>query len=125
MEQITVRLQADTLDEIEAEAEDSGQSRSDYIRDVLRSRHDSDADVERMRERIEELETETEKLEAELREVRSDRNELKGELRAKQEHINSLESTRAENQQNIQQAVRGSVIDRVRSALGSGSQEEE
>jgi len=121
MEQITVRLQADTLAEIEGEADEQGQSRSDYIRDVLGSRNESEADVERMREEIDRLEREVTELERELRAVRSDRDELRGELRAKQDHIASLESTRAENQQIIQQAVSGSVIDRVRSALGSGS----
>jgi chromosome segregation ATPase len=124
MEQITVRLQADTLAEIESEADEQGQSRSDYIRDVLGSRNESAADVEGMREEIDRLEREVAELERELRAVRSDRDELRGELRAKQDHIASLESTRAENQQIIQQAVSGSVIDRVRSALGSGSDED-
>lgn len=52
MRQITIRLREDTIEELEAEAEDAGVSRSEHVRDVIASR----ADVERLRDRIETLE---------------------------------------------------------------------
>lgn len=48
MEQITVRLPGELLAELEAEADEAGVSRSEYIRDVLRTREHTDA----LRDRI-------------------------------------------------------------------------
>jgi len=63
MEQITVRIPADELEELEAEADEHGVSRSEHIRDTLESRHEHDADtaeheaeVERLRDEVAELE---------------------------------------------------------------------
>lgn len=133
MEQITIRLPEDVLDEIEGEADERGQSRSEYLRDVVGSRHESEADVERMRERIEALEEQIEALEAELADERAERNRLAGKveakdetIQAKDEHIDSVESTVYEQQQAMQAALSGGrgVFGRIRSALGSGSEQD-
>lgn len=42
MENVTVRVHVRTLAEIEREAADAGQSRSEYIRECLRNRHADD-----------------------------------------------------------------------------------
>jgi len=52
MEQITLRLPEELLDDLDSEAEDRGISRSEHIRNVLESRRD----VDRLRARIDELE---------------------------------------------------------------------
>lgn len=65
MRQITLRVPEDVLDEIEAEAEADGVTRSERIRDILRTRSEH-AEHE---ERIDELETTLERLKREKRMV--------------------------------------------------------
>lgn len=55
MEQITVRLEPDVIAELDEEAADRGDSRAEYIRHVIDSRHD-----------VEELQTEVDRLHREL-----------------------------------------------------------
>jgi hypothetical protein len=54
MEPITLRLPADTLESLEEEATEHGVTRSEYIRTTLADRDD----VERLRQRVTELEEE-------------------------------------------------------------------
>lgn len=52
MQQITVRLDEDTIESLEDEANERGESRSEYLRDVIASRHEVDelrTEVENMR----------------------------------------------------------------------------
>ena len=133
MKQITVRLRENTLENIEAEADDRGLSRSEYLRDVIDSRNTADADVDGMRDRIDELEDELNDLRDELADERSRADRLAGRLdekdntiESKEDHIESLESTVYEQQQAMTAAVTQStgVFGRIRSALGSGDEEE-
>jgi len=62
MEQITIRLPEDLLDDLETEAEEADVSRSEYIRDALRTREDT----ERLRERLESREDRIDELEEQL-----------------------------------------------------------
>lgn len=62
MQQITLRLPEDLLDELEQEAENTGVSRSEYIRDVLGTR----ANTEELRQRLEAREARIEELERQL-----------------------------------------------------------
>jgi Arc/MetJ-type ribon-helix-helix transcriptional regulator len=64
MEQITIRLPEDLLDDLETEAEEADVSRSEYIRDALRTREDT----ERLRERLESREDRIDELERQLAE---------------------------------------------------------
>lgn len=68
MEQITVRLSSELLEEIEAEANEHDVSRSEYVRDTLESRNEHG-----------ELQTEVERLRREKRQIleqREEKNEL-------------------------------------------------
>jgi hypothetical protein len=52
MEQTTLRLPADLLEDLDEEAEEHGVSRSEYVRDILASRHEHErlrTEVERLR----------------------------------------------------------------------------
>ena len=62
MQQITVRLPDDLLDELETEAEDAGVSRSEHVRDVLGTRENTDD----LRERLEAKEARIQELEQQL-----------------------------------------------------------
>lgn len=62
MEQITVRLPSDLLDGLDEEAEENGVSRSEYIRDVLRTREHT----AELRDRIQQKEARIDQLEEQL-----------------------------------------------------------
>jgi len=98
MEQITVRIPADELEELEAEAAEHGVSRSEHIRDTLESRHEHDADtaeheaeVERLRDEVAELERDVERLQKEKRLILEERDE-------KQELVRYVEDERSAEQ---------------------------
>lgn len=61
MDSITLRLQADTIESLEEEANEHGVSRSEYIRDLIRSRDE----YKRLREQYEALREEHERLQTE------------------------------------------------------------
>lgn len=78
MEQITLRIQEDTLESLEDEAAEHGISRSEHVRDVLESRNEHgantgehEANTDELREEIHELEQELERREALLEDLRS------------------------------------------------------
>lgn len=62
MDSITLRLQPSTKESLEGEAEERGVSRSEYIRNILRSRHE----LERLREQVADLERENDRLRQQL-----------------------------------------------------------
>ena len=86
MEQITVRIPEEMLEELEAEADEHGVSRSEYIRSLIASRHE---DAEREAE-IERLRAEVERLQNEKRLILEERDE-KQELAAYVEEERSVE----------------------------------
>jgi len=77
MEQITLRVPADTLDALDDEADDRGVSRSEYIRDVLESRHEHAENTDELRQRIDDLETELKRAREEKRLILDEREEKK------------------------------------------------
>ena len=90
MQQITVRVEETTKESLEGEAEDRGENLSQYIRHLLRTRSDDEANttdddrVQELRERIDDLrddreemirlEARTEQLEAEVERLREERD---------------------------------------------------
>lgn len=100
MQQITVRLADDMLSELEAEADEHGTSRSEYIRDVLESRtshgeYDASHDeLQRLRDEIEDLERENDRLQRERRQILDQRDEHTELVAAVQEE-RTLEQRRA------------------------------
>lgn len=75
MQQITLRVPEDTLESLESEADDHGVSRSEYIRDVLESRDEHAEDVDKLRDQVDELETELDRVKNEKRLLLEDREE--------------------------------------------------
>lgn len=74
MEQITLRLPTDTLDELDAEADERGIHRREHIWDMLETRNEHAGDVDELRERIDELETELERVRNEKRLILQERD---------------------------------------------------
>jgi TolA-binding protein len=75
MEQITLRVPEDTLAALDDEADEHGVSRSEYIRDVLESRHEHAENTDELREQIDDLETELERVRNEKRLILEEREE--------------------------------------------------
>ena len=75
MEQITLRLQEETIEDVEVEAEESDVTRSEYLRDIIESRDEHAEEVERLREEVNELRTDVERLRSEKRQLIEDREQ--------------------------------------------------
>jgi septal ring factor EnvC (AmiA/AmiB activator) len=85
-ESITIRLQADLIDVLEEEAGEESVSRSEYVRQILQNRHESDEladEVERLRDRLESREQRIDGLEEQL--ARRSQLEEKVDTLAKQQ----------------------------------------
>lgn len=68
---ITIRLQQDLIDSLEAEADEKDVTRSQYIRETLQNRHEADElreKVETLQDRLESREERVTELEEQLRE---------------------------------------------------------
>lgn len=110
MEAITLRLEADTLESIDEEGSEHDLSRSEYIRNILRTRHESDqlrdeheriqAEYERQ---ISELKHERDRLERKLTATNS-RNDDVDELVEYVEEQRDLERYRERRERKIDQA---------------------
>lgn len=131
MEQITVRIPADVLDELEAEADEHDRSRSEHVRDVIDSRNDPDADVERLRERIAELEATRDELQDAVDDLERDAERLQNEKRLiledreeKQELVRYVEAERTEQQRWRQAGLTTRLKWRITGMPGDGGGEE-
>jgi metal-responsive CopG/Arc/MetJ family transcriptional regulator len=104
MKQITVRVPEDLLDDLEAEAEAADVSRSEYVRDVLRTREDT----ERLRERLESREDRIDELESQL----AKRNQIEEKVDVLAKRVEESQLTYAEKRQRM--IDRASVAERLR-----------
>lgn len=98
MKNVSVRLDAETVEEIEDEADGRDISRAAYLREIIESRHESEAlesEIERIRD---EYETQVERLQNEKQALIEDREE-KQELREYVEQEKSLVEKREERKQ--------------------------
>jgi len=73
MKQITLRIPEDTLESLDDEASELDRTRSEHIRDVVKSRHEADElrtehekEIGELRDRLDERQNEIDELEAEL-----------------------------------------------------------
>ena len=66
MKTITLRVEADTLESLDAEADERDRTRSEHVREILRTRNDA----ERLREEIDELRAERDDAEARADDLR-------------------------------------------------------
>lgn len=76
MDQITVRIQESTLEELEEEVDDSRLSRSEHIREVLESRHDHDEHDCVPIEEYQDLDSKHERLQTEVERVRDEKRKI-------------------------------------------------
>ena len=83
MAQITLRLGEDLLDELDAEADEHGVSRSEHIRDTLASRHEHEPNTDELQRVRAEYEDRIAGLEAELERAKRERRQL---LEQREEH---------------------------------------
>jgi len=113
MEQITLRIPSDTLEEAEAEAEEQGVSRAEILRDAIESRDESREEVRELRDRVDELETKAERLEREKRLILEEREERQ-ELVAFAETEMSLAERRDRREREREQA---GIVTRTKWAL--------
>ena len=95
MEQITLRIGAETLEELEDEAEDQDASRSEYIRHILESR----SEHAEHNENTDELHGRIEELERDLERVRREKQMILEEREEKQELVRYVEDERSAEQQ--------------------------
>lgn len=79
MEQITLRVPADTLESLESEADERGISRSEYIRDILESRNEHAESVDELQAKVDDLEADLDRVREEKRLILQEREE-KAEL---------------------------------------------
>lgn len=86
MEQITVRLPTELIEDLDRIAEESGRSRAEVIRDELDSVGDS-SEVERVRERYD----------GRVQELEQEIDWLRARLEAKENEFETLVSQREEN----------------------------
>jgi chromosome segregation ATPase len=66
---ITIRIQSELIDRLDGEAKDKDVSRSEYIRQILRSRHESKdlrEEIEDLRDRLDQREQRIDELEEQL-----------------------------------------------------------
>jgi metal-responsive CopG/Arc/MetJ family transcriptional regulator len=93
MEQITGRLPGELLAELEAEADEAGVSRSEYIRDVLRTREHTDA----LRDRIADKEARIDQLEAQL----ARRSQVQQQIEALPDKLRETQQSYQERRQRL------------------------
>jgi predicted phage gp36 major capsid-like protein len=65
MQNVSVRLEPDTIDTVEQEATEKGKSRAAYLREIIEDRHDSEAIRSEYEEILDEHEEDRERLQAE------------------------------------------------------------
>jgi septal ring factor EnvC (AmiA/AmiB activator) len=75
MEAITIRLEASTLESLDGEASEYDRTRSEHVREVVRTRNEYDRIQAEYEARIEDLETENERLKNEKRLILEQREE--------------------------------------------------
>jgi chromosome segregation ATPase len=86
MRNVTVRLHEDTIDDLDNEADERDISRSEYIRQILRERHETEQlteEVSTLQERLQTREERIDKLEEQL--ARRSQLEEKVDVLAKQQ----------------------------------------
>jgi|GEM_PF-5609690 len=135
MEQITLRLRANTLEEVEAEAAEHDRSRSEHLREVVGTRNDPPAEVEdlraergRLRDEVAELEAEVERLEADLDVAENRIDELTDKLAAAHDRIETTNELVAVAESDLsvrEQKQRAGILTRARWWLTGMDDEEE
>ena len=75
MKPTTIRLNEDTIAELDAEAEERGLSRTDYIREVISKRHEYDRLQKEYEQQLADYENQIERLQREKRMIIEDREE--------------------------------------------------
>ena len=105
MQQITLRLPEDVLEDVEAEAEDAGASRSEYLRDVVESRNEHGEDAKRLREDAERLREEADELRAHVERLRNEKRQILAQREENQELVKYVEQERTLQEERLRASV--------------------
>jgi chromosome segregation ATPase len=97
MDQITLRVSPSTKESLEDEADEAGESLSEYLRTLIRTRHDSD-------DRVSELEARTDALADERDQLREQRDELERDHAAARDRADRLEDEREDLRRRLDDA---------------------
>lgn len=93
MQNVTIRLRKELLDDLDEEADEEGVSRSEYVRTILEERRHADdleAEVDRLRKRLESREVRIEDLEEQLArrsQIEEKVEEVRLEVKDQQEEV--------------------------------------
>jgi Ribbon-helix-helix protein, copG family. len=102
MDQITIRVESPTLQSLEEEAEDDGVTRSEYIRNLLRNRHEPTEDVESLRREVAQYETELENVRGEKKKLSEKVDELETEVERLKNEKQVIIEQRSENSELVE-----------------------
>jgi predicted RNase H-like nuclease (RuvC/YqgF family) len=80
MRQITLRIEEDTVQSLESEAEEHDTTRSEHIRSIIESRHEPDENTRKLLREKAELEVSIQELEEEIKELEAENDELRDEM---------------------------------------------
>lgn len=75
MQNVSVRLEPETIEQVEEEAEEQGVKRAVYLRELIENRHESEEVHSEYEQRVEELERENDRLNREKRQILDQRTE--------------------------------------------------
>jgi metal-responsive CopG/Arc/MetJ family transcriptional regulator len=97
MQNVTLRIEADLVDELDQEADDRDRSRSEYIRQILRDRHEAEnkrveydhllARYNRLQDEHEQLQRNHDLLQAKHDRLQTDHDRLHGDVKDTQQQI--------------------------------------
>lgn len=91
MQQITVRLAEDDIEELDAEADERGDSRSEYIREIIASRHDDAEEVARLQAEVADYEDEVTHLQAKVDDLQRQLQQANTRIDASNELVEAVQ----------------------------------
>jgi|APHM01.1.fsa_nt_gi Ribbon-helix-helix protein, copG family. len=97
MDQITIRVESPTLQSLEEEAKDDEVTRSEYIRNLLRDRHEPSENIEELRTEVAQCETELENVRDEKERLSEKVDELETEIERLKNEKQVIIEQRSEN----------------------------
>jgi|APHM01.1.fsa_nt_gi bZIP transcription factor. len=103
MEQITLRIQSDVLDSIDSEAVEHGISRSEHIRNIVKTRN-KHGDAKQLRQRVDDLEAKRDQLIDEVEQLEKTITEVEAEIETLEARNTDLTNQLAEANRRIDAA---------------------
>jgi hypothetical protein len=105
MEPITLRIESDTLEEIDDEAEQSDQTRAEYLREVIGNRHRHEQIQAEHEEILRDYEQKVDELETELDRVHSEKRLILEQREENEKLVNYVETEKTLTEKKAQAGV--------------------